>query len=258
MTATTNHPSFPQPQNTGVALWRYMDLSKYASLLQKRALVFPRTDKLGDPFEGSVPVANAKFYRTMRALAAAGRAPPPWDKVPEHVFEQMETSGRRGRLVHVATTYISCWHSNEAESAAMWRLYSKSSDAVCVRTDYASLVDVLPEKCNVGFVRYLDFNNDMINEGNAFNAVMAKRRSFAHEREVRGVIWDTDALLDTGEVPETAELKEVPVDLDHLVKAVHVSPEAPEWFRDVVANLTIAYGLKVEVLHSELNAKPLF
>ena len=38
-------------------LWRYMDFTKFVSLLEKSALFFPRADKLGDPFEGYWPIS---------------------------------------------------------------------------------------------------------------------------------------------------------------------------------------------------------
>ena len=40
------------PPSSDAILWRYMDFTKYVSLLEKRALFFARADKLEDPFEG--------------------------------------------------------------------------------------------------------------------------------------------------------------------------------------------------------------
>ncbi|MGI4801337.1 MAG: hypothetical protein ACRYG8_46410, partial [Janthinobacterium lividum] len=44
-----------------IPLWRYMDLSKFAALLQKRTLHFARADNLGDPLEGSVPKPSSTW-----------------------------------------------------------------------------------------------------------------------------------------------------------------------------------------------------
>ena len=41
-------------------LWRYMDVAKFADLLESEALFFARANKLDDPFEGSWPDANHK------------------------------------------------------------------------------------------------------------------------------------------------------------------------------------------------------
>lgn len=46
------HPTFKAPSNPDVPIWRYMSLSRFVWLLQKKALYFARSDLLGDPFEG--------------------------------------------------------------------------------------------------------------------------------------------------------------------------------------------------------------
>ena len=51
------HPDLNPPQDNAV-LWRYMDFTKFVSLLDRRALYFSRADKLGDPFEGSLSHIN--------------------------------------------------------------------------------------------------------------------------------------------------------------------------------------------------------
>jgi hypothetical protein len=58
------HPSFPQPPDGEVNVWRYMDLAKLLWSLKKRRLYFCRLDLLGDPLEGSLPRKNAEGYRT--------------------------------------------------------------------------------------------------------------------------------------------------------------------------------------------------
>ena len=64
------------------------------------------------------------------------------------MFESLADGRRRAVKSH----YISCWHMNEAESAGMWKLYSRSSDAVCIRTDYRTLAKALPDGCNMGLI----------------------------------------------------------------------------------------------------------
>jgi hypothetical protein len=52
------HPILLQPDQPSVKVWRYMDFTKLVSLIDSRRLFFPRTDQLGDPFEGSWPRIN--------------------------------------------------------------------------------------------------------------------------------------------------------------------------------------------------------
>ena len=52
------HPTFIQPENEEIKVWRYMDFTKLVSLIDSRRLYFTRADKFADPFEGSWPKIN--------------------------------------------------------------------------------------------------------------------------------------------------------------------------------------------------------
>jgi len=54
----TVHDSFKPPANSSARIWRYMDFTKFVFMLETSSLWFSRTDKLGDPFEGSIPQLN--------------------------------------------------------------------------------------------------------------------------------------------------------------------------------------------------------
>jgi len=85
---------------------------------------------------------------------------------------------------------VSCWHMNEFESAAMWRLYAGGNNAIALQTRFDRLASVLPDEFGMGRVRYIDYLTDRIPEGNVFNPIMYKRKSFEHEEEVRAVKMD--------------------------------------------------------------------
>lgn len=231
-----------------------MDLSKFVSLLQKRALIFPRSDCLGDPFEGSYPVANAwsvtNFMHEIALQAEGGNL----DKIGQSDLESISQTMVNFRKNVLRAAFVSCWHMNEAESAAMWRLYSSSNDAVCIRTDYQTLASLLPDDIILGTVRYMDYKVDRIESGNFYAPLMIKRRSFDHEREARAIIFDSQVFQ--GEIPPT--LKEVAVDIHRLIKQVYVSPNAPDWFHEVVLGLSVKYQLSVPVGHSEMTGDPLY
>src|SRR6478672_2892400 len=69
----TVHESFRLPTNKDVPIWRYMDLSKYLSMLDRRCLYFARATLLGDPFEGS----STKMMVSTRECIRANRATDP-------------------------------------------------------------------------------------------------------------------------------------------------------------------------------------
>ena len=47
------HPSCKLPENLDTPAWRYMDMDKFQSLLNEKALYLCRADRLQDWFEGT-------------------------------------------------------------------------------------------------------------------------------------------------------------------------------------------------------------
>jgi hypothetical protein len=58
MSPAADHPIFITPPDPNVKIWRYMDFTKYVSMLVSGGLYFSRSDLLGDPFEASSSQAN--------------------------------------------------------------------------------------------------------------------------------------------------------------------------------------------------------
>lgn len=253
MAAQVNHPSFLQPHDPDVPLWRYMDLSKFADLLQRRSLAFPRADRLGDPFEGSVPVANASIYQNMIEHRKMGGSLGSYEMLDDQMLSELAqmTSHRRKNMIK--SCYVSCWHMNECESQAMWKMYSASDEAVCIRTKYRTLTELLPDECYIGQVSYINYNEHHISDHNGFAPLVHKRTSFSYEREARAIIWDGDRM---GQ--DLPDIRYVPVDLGQLVDRIFISPESPDWFLDVVKGLAETYGLTTPIARSELSAIALF
>ena len=145
MTATTDHPSFPQPARRDCTVWRYLDFAKLVAMLEGGSLHFARVDQMSDPFEGSLSRAE---YERWQSVARAAEAHP--GSVPEYwrgrYFDVLMLNARRARQ----SMYVNCWHQSEIESEAMWRLYARSGYAIALRSTYAKLVGVLPAKIHDG------------------------------------------------------------------------------------------------------------
>lgn len=252
--ANLTHSSFKQPQNPYTLLWRYMDLSKFVALIQKSSLVFPRADKLGDPFEGSAPLPNIQAFRYVMDLRKSHPDQDPYKGLSDEQVSSIFSGASSFRRQALLLNYMSCWHMNDSESAAMWKIYSKSSVAVCITTDYHTLSSILPDEVCMGEVEYVDYNSTYVDPINSFSFFMMKRKSFSHEKEARAIFADFEYWNDSN----SPYIKEFSVPLNHLIKKIYVSPESPDWFRDVVSDLVIKYGLDIPVQHSELNSVPLY
>ena len=222
-----------------------MDFTKYVWLLESKALFFSRSDLLGDAFEGSYARANEALRPEVYK-----------DKIPAGILKTISDFARWVRQ----WTFINCWHLNWAESAGMWRLYARTSEAVAIRTTFAALCEVLPSHIFVGLVKYIDYDTEWLPEGNAFYPFLHKRHSFAHENEVRAIWQELPSI--GGKIVIGTESKDtgrsVPVDLARFVHGVHVAPTAPDWFVAVVEGVTRRYGFEFAVDRSRLDDAPFF
>jgi hypothetical protein len=57
-----DYPVLKKPKYEHAKIWRFIDFTKFVSLIDKSALFFPRIDRLGDKFEGSIPKYSQKNY----------------------------------------------------------------------------------------------------------------------------------------------------------------------------------------------------
>ena len=243
-----SHPVFNQPPDARVPIWRYIDFAKYVSLLATGSLFLARADRLGDPFEGSYTRQN--LVRRRDLFARVGLPAGELARILQHVAAH---GADRRKMV-----FVNCWHMNEAESAAMWKLYARTEEAVALRTNYCTLRDVLDSSCFLGRVEYVDYDAAAISESNLFFPFLHKRRSFSHEREVRIVkthVESDDRHYYLSRAPQGLS---VPVDLARLVERVYVAPSAKNWYRDLVESVTARYGYSFTVHQSRLDDEPLF
>ena len=242
----TARDSFISPPEDAT-LWRYMSFTKFASLLAKSSLFFARADKLGDPFEGSLsnvtiqlrPVVHKDIPEEYRTL------------LPNHIKDM-----RRYVLV-------SCWHENEQESDAMWKLYSGHGEGIAIKTDFHSLKDSLTggEHVFIGRVNYVDYDTTYIRENDPIAALMHKRKSFQHENEVRAVIYEPyrsggQIIVGGPDVYKTGTYHQV--DIPTLIREVIVPPYSEDWFTELVQTTAETYGLQVPVTRSSLAALPVW
>jgi hypothetical protein len=153
-------------------------------------------------------------------------------------------------------TYANSWHLNEFESAAMWELYLKTPEGIAVETTFGRLRDSFSaeqtQQVFIGMVNYIDYETTAVPSRNSFFLALHKRMSFAHERELRALVW---LLLnkDTDTKAASPEGVNVRVDLARLVRKVFVSPAAGSWYAHVVAALLEKFGYgTIPVIQSRL------
>lgn len=56
------HPSFPQPNNLQIRVWRYMERYKFNWLIDEKRLYMPCATMLGDSLEGTLPLSENEWW----------------------------------------------------------------------------------------------------------------------------------------------------------------------------------------------------
>ena len=233
------HPYCTPPPSNAV-LWRYMSFIKYLSLLDRKALFFGRVDKLGDPFEGSVPKTDIESRPGFYKRYPSGQR--------EHLMTSFSNTVKEGRKDIV----VNCWHENEIESDFIWKIYSTENEGVAIVSDFKDLSSSLicQELISIGRVKYIDYDTESIGDITLYSTCLHKRKSFEHEREVRAI----GAYLGK----ETDKGPYFDVNLSTLVHKVFVAPYANDWFLQLVESVTDRYGLQVPVCRSTMADSPNF
>ena len=114
-----------------------MDVARFLNLIDQKALYFPRVHELQkiDKWEGAVPASHPE---------------------PDPAFTR-----KAARDMIAALAMVSCWHENETESVAMWKLYVSGKEGVAIKTTVASLSELLSchRELKLGRVLYRHVDN---------------------------------------------------------------------------------------------------
>ncbi len=245
----SNIDIFNPPKSPTAKIWRYMDFAKYVWFLETKLLYFVRVDRLDDQFEGTYGRAN----RRMRPEVYKGL----YEDGPNEFNRQVRHRDEIFRWLR-QWTFINCWHQNDYESAAMWRLYAETNQAIAILSTYEKLRAQLPKEVSIGMIEYKDYDAEWLPEGHTLWPFVHKRKSFEHERELRAIIqfFPNGRIELTSQEPHGEKYHHVA--LTDLVEEVRVAPAAPSWFRETVAFVTRHYGFNLYVRQSSLDDEALY
>lgn len=244
------HPSFNPPKNEDMVIWRYMDIAKFAYMLHKKALFFPKASQLQDIFEGSYTKKSIDTRSELFKSVARNN--------PTHNIEKQVSEFARQLKKHV---YISSWHMNAHESAAMWSQYSQGGKGIAVQSTFKNLRQCFlgsEDIIFIGKVKYIDYDKDLIKTDNLLNPFIRKRKSFEHEHELRAVLAKLAETAMESLSSFNEEGRYVLVDLEELIESVYISPTSKEWEIELVKTLMEKFDLKKPLIKSNLSASPLY
>jgi hypothetical protein len=227
-----------------------MRYSRFVELMRTAELYFSRSDKFEDQNEG---LPTEEYARYVCARMGPGH----------------DLDNTIGELVQQKEAYfISCWYLFDHETAKMWGKFGKDGVAICSR--YALLkaaLDAMPDRAMLGLVRY---GFDHIG-WNILRFITTKRPDFAHEREVRALIWKPEWAgqarhIDLDNKSHRKPLTDPPphvlpglrreVDLQALVEGIVVSPEASPGTLGDVQQLVSNLGYTIPIRKSSFTQYP--
>ena len=243
----TAHENIQTPSGETM-IWRYMDFTKFLSFIDKQASFFCRADFMDDRYEGSLSAATLDPLRM-------------WDMVMDYYGTQMANDASERAQTSIKNHFLNCWHMNNYESAAMWKVFAKTNEAIAIQSRVwrlkSSFNNIRPN-IYVGRVKYVDYDVDKIPNEEPLLAYFHKRKSFEYEQELRAVFVN-----DPNTQSYDSSLLEKPglyfhSYIESLIESVYVAPESPLWFRDLVKSVTTKYGLEVNVINSRLDETPVY
>ena len=231
-----NNKELTKP-NDDDKIWKYMDFTKFVSMLYYKSIHFKRVDKLKDPYDASI----SSYFVEINATESEIK------NIKEHEKEE------RKKL------FVNCWHiNNDTDSAALWKVYMKSDEGIAIQTTVKKLVTVL-EASNID----LPFDLASVNYNpselpsvtttpngtttwsfSVKEALFIKRPCFRYENELR-VFVRFDEHKSTG-------YDWYDLDINSLIESICVNPEAPNWVFLLVRDLAKSYKIEGKVYKSKI------
>lgn len=246
MSPYSEHPVFQPPEDPDIKIWKYMDLPKYISLLDKQALYFARADVLAkfDPFEGQYPREFVSSF--------LDRAKTKQEK--KHLKKILRDEDFTRMLI------INCWHINDVESYHMWKIYAERNYGIAIQSTFNKLCNSFHVfKNNDVSIGKVFYNKDRIKFGNVFYRYLYKRPHYKSENELRAIIlnvWKNyeKRIFDDSYLERKGEY--IPIDLNILIENIYVAPQTPDWIFDLIKSISNKYSLDKPILPSLIDQKP--
>ncbi len=239
---------------TNYAIVKYLDLTKFISLLQQKKIFFCRLDKLEDRFEG-IP-GKATFENNVKRSIYKRDFDKFYKKeiTDEQIRQREKDLIKWNEKVLKSNFCVNCWNKFDNESAALWKIYSDFSQGIMIKSSISNLVSSF-EKTNeiidLSEVIYYDRNRDIDESSIGISTIILKHKAYCYENELR-LIYKVSANYDHDWTKEKVEEGiYIEADINILIEEIIMSPYSPKWFIELVENLSIKYGLIKKINKSE-------
>jgi len=245
-------PPLIHPENDLIIV-KYMDITKFISMLSTRSLFFCRLDRLEDQFEGVTAAANfqhrVNWYKYHRETGFFVE-PMSDDDIIEDVKKQYESEkNMKSKFT------VNCWNKKVYESAALWKIYSDFNKGIMIESSILQLKRSLLKTKPTLFlseIEYLDYATERMEDGNIFSPVIRKQKAYSYEDEVRLInfIDDPKFAWENQSVKEGVYIK---CNLDEMIQKIVLSPFSPQWYFSLIENVCKKFKCKKIIEKSTLS-----
>jgi hypothetical protein len=261
-TDTQESPLIYPPADETV-ITRYLDLTKFLSLISTSTLFLSRLDLMEDQYEGRITQGSIDKLRRWYDYAEKEGIIKHNTKTLEEIAEK-NISDLIGFVEYWRKmVLINCWTKFESESYALWKIFAKTDTGVIVKSSVRKLKDALkaePKKLYLSEIKYYKKEEGVEHIGNLTQYVIHKNIAYQYENEIR-LFYNLDADISIHPVKFDWGTQEnqggvsVKVDLDILIDAIILAPDCPRWFEDIIHSVCGMYNINKPVSISELRYK---
>lgn len=241
-------------------IFRYLNLSKFISMLHYQSLWFSSGNILAeeyDKFEGSYPlgVINKSELDKIEILEKYRD----WDNVYVNLgYSLAELQKYRDRKY----IYINCWHANNYEYPFMWKLYAQGELGIAIESTVEKLRDSLQiSNCNSCQITPVVYYDEEYNEGSMrfpINQFLYKRKHYEYEKEIRVLLYKME-IKQEGGITYLGDNNErgynVKINLDNLITKIFISPNSTNK-KYIIESIIKKYKLKKDINESRLIKDP--
>ena len=245
-------PVFYPPADYSIV--KYMDLTKFVSLLFKKALFFCRVDKLEDQFEGTTSKVN--FDLRVRQQTIMNKQFN-WSLSNDEILKRVKNLYEFEKK-QKALNCVNCWNKKDNESAALWKIYSDFSKGIMIKSSIGRLIralEIAKKDVSLSEIRYIDYDVDIMPDGNSSFPFLHKQKAYSYEDEVRLIynIIPEEGLEYDWAIEEVQEGIYIEVDLAELIDEIVIGPYSPKWYTNIIQDIASKYGLNKAIVKSALS-----
>jgi len=231
--------SFPVEGDTtlkdNLVLMRYLDLAKFLDLISTKTLYVASSVDFEDQLEGTLPEKIRELYENDPEIANY------------YGSSSIQCIEHKNRIKN----NISCWTKGPKDNMALWKIYGNSKQSIAITTTFDKIVQSTLLWRNLSAVTfkevvYIDHSGKLPDGIYTLghNTFGLKHEAYSFENEVRMIVT-RDSLKE----PCPLRLKIRPND---IIEKIIVSPEAGDWFYNLVSSVSKRYRINAPVEHSKL------